>query len=299
MRSLEQPTIYLDVLILTNLFVTYFLLLSTKGLLHLVAESFRMVSAALLGGIYSMIILIPNIPSWLLNLLKLIFSVLLVAVAFGMKNKRLLLKNVIVFYGINFIYAGFMFAMWYFITPIGMIYKNGIVYFNVSAVVLAISTVAAYLVIRCISYLLSKNVKREQLTELELSCNGRMVLLSAFIDTGNRLVDILSGLPVVVCEFEAITDLIPSDLQQKILTFSLDQIENQLWKKRFRIIPVQAVTGSSAMVAFKPDSCFLITKEGGHGSAQKHQKEVMVGISKTALSQGEFSALIGGNLMDS
>ncbi len=57
----------------------------------------------------------------------------------------------------NFAFAGFMMAIWYFISPQGMIIKNSIVYFNISPIILIGSTAVCYVVIRFIYRFIGKH----------------------------------------------------------------------------------------------------------------------------------------------
>lgn len=289
---LMEPTIYLDVLILINIFVTYFLMLSAKLLLHIQTGGKRLLLAAVIGGFYSLIILADFISPIILNLLKLLVSMFLVFVAFGFCSWKLFVKNLMFFYLVNFVFAGFMFGIWYFVSPIGMVVKNGVVYFNVSAIVLAVSTIAAYLVVKLISYLFTKNVASNQMTDLIVECGGNEVMLRALVDTGNKLTDIITGYPVVICEFEAIKPLIPEDLHTVIQERTLDQMKNELWRRRVRVIPVKAVTGDSTVLAFKPDHFYIVS------DTKRTEMQAIIGISSTRLSQGEFSALMNDSLLN-
>lgn len=284
-------TIYLDVLIVINLFVTYFLLLSTKLILRHTVRRRRMLAGAVLGAFSSLVILFPALHPLILTAVKLLMALLICCVTFGLRPWRLLVKSTLAFYGINFIYAGCMMALWYFVSPPGMRYHNGTAYFNISAVVLMGSTVIAYLIIQLTSFLLKKAPAQAQRYDVEIECNGNAVLVKAFLDTGNHLSDIITGLPVAVCELNALNDLLPPDIYSILAGHEIELIDHAYWKKRVRMIPVHAVTGQSLVPCFKPDRAYIIQGE------KRLQKEMMVAVSTKKLSDGEFSMLIGESLV--
>ncbi len=285
---MNQPTIYLDVLILINLFVTYFLLLSTQKLLHIRSSYKRLIFSASIGGIYSLVILWENLPPILLNILKLFVAFVLVFISFGKNSFSKLFKYTLVFYIINFIYAGFMFAIWYLFAPVGMVYQNGVVYFHISAIILAGSTICAYLIIQALSFLLHKHVPQNQIIEVTIECDGKKVLVNAFIDTGNKLTDILTGLPVVICQFDQIKELFPTEIHTALTTCSLETIQNTIWQKRLRLLPISAVTGQSMIPAFHPPEFCL---------QNNIRKDVIIGITNQTISQDDFGAIISSDLV--
>ena len=54
-----KEVIYIDVLIAVNLFINYFLIISTAKFLHLKTQKSRLILGEILGGIYSLYILLP------------------------------------------------------------------------------------------------------------------------------------------------------------------------------------------------------------------------------------------------
>ncbi len=281
-------TIYVDILILTNIFVTYFLLSSVRIFLKLKTKRIRLISACLLGGIYSLLILIDYINPLLFNLLKILMAILLVFTAFGRCKIKIFIKRVVTFYVINFMFAGFMFLIYYKLSPENMAYNNSVVYFDISALSLAVCTIIAYLIIRIVSYFMTKNIPQNEIKEIIFSLDGNEALVSAFVDTGNKLLDVITGKPVVVCEFEAIKDLIPKEYQSLILSLKLDNITSNLWRRRIRLIPIKTVTGSSIVTALTPDNAYLILPDNS-----KREISVIVGIIDKRLSDGDFNAITG------
>lgn len=285
-------TIYLDILILTNLFVTYFLLQSTKALLHRKTSKKRLFVAALLGGVSATIILLPPLPGVLYAGVKLMLSFVLCWVGFGTGSLKLQIKTLLAFYSINFLYAGLMMAIWQFASPMGMQVRNGVAYFNLSAMILLLSTLLAYLGLQLATHLLAKTPQQDQLFEVQINCDGKAVLAEAFLDTGNQLTDFMTGLPVVFCELALLREMMPPDVFAAFEAGNVEQLENTLWRKRVRMLPLSSVTGEGIVTGFKPEE-LLVHFPSGAVSV----KEGIVAVSQHPLSRGEFSMLIGPSLL--
>lgn len=130
------------------------------------------------------------------------------------------------------------------------------------------------------------------LITVELVLGEKKVSLVGLVDTGNELRDPLSGLPVVVVEFDSIADLIPVEMT-KLLDAGWDpllrQIEGTLLERRIRLIPYKNLEGEKGILpGFKPD-CLVLNEKNG----LKCEREVVVGVSFAPLSpSGLYHALL-------
>ena len=140
-------TVYADVLIVVNYIVNLFMLLAARRILGSAAGRGRMSLAALLGAAGSLVIFLPYIGFWFQFLYKLFLAVAMAAAAFGIKPWQKLIKAVFVTFAVSFLFAGLMLALSIVLAPAGMFYYNGVVYFDISALVLIAATGAAYLVL--------------------------------------------------------------------------------------------------------------------------------------------------------
>ncbi len=283
--------IYLDVLIAVNLFVTYFLLLSTALLLHQKPKRWRMVLGALAGGASSLIIFLDDLP-WLAPvLIKIALGILLVLIAFPWKGKGVFIKTALLFIAVNFLFAGIMMALWFFVSPVDMYYRNGVVYFNISALTLAVSTVVAYLIVRLIGWIIDRRVSKNSVCEIILSLDGKEALLTAFQDSGNKLSDPFGGTPVVICQYSAVKDLLPQTLQEYFSGVGeLPKVSGE-WAKRIRIVPYHVVGDNGMMRCFYPDRFQVVTGK------KLEEHKVLIGVSRENLSGGEYNALFNAALL--
>ncbi len=279
--------IYLDVLICINLFVNYFLLLATKKILKLQVKTRRLVFGAIFGSLFSLLIFI-SLGFVELFLIKILLAFSIVFLTFGFIRKQIYLKTVATFFVINFIFAGVMVSLWFLITPISMYYNNGVVYFDISSVTLFISTIISYFIIKIVSFIFERRIENHELCKILIEDDNKSVELTGFYDTGNNLKDSFSGLGVVICEFEKIKSLIPLELHNVFLfSKDIENIRNQRWKRKIRVIPYTVVGASMILVAFKPDNFYLLQNN------RRIKKQVLIGVNKQSLSDGEYAAILG------
>ena len=285
-----EQVIYLDVLLILNLFVNYFLFLGTARLLHAVPKRLRLLAGAAAGSLFSLLILV-DLPFWLTAAIKLPLAALLVLIAFGYRSRAVYIKTALSFFAVNFVFGGVMFAVWMLFTPAGMYVNNGVVYFNISALTLLIGTLVAYLAIRAAGWLLDNRVHKNEIRRFVIGVDGKELILNGFLDTGNKLADQMSGLPVVVCELSCVESLIPPDIRCCFCTGgteSISAVENRSWSSRIRILPYSTIGKGGLLTAFRPDYFYLLTGDG----RREKEKQVLIGVTDSRLSHGEYQAVL-------
>ena len=285
-----QTTIYLDVLFLLNLFVTYLLLMATARLLYAAYRKWRVLCGALLGGAYSLLILFDLHPAELcIN--KLLMGASLVFAVFWKRRQWLYFgKIALCFVVVNFLFAGFMTALWLFAAPSGMQFSNGVVYFDISALTLAVSTAAAYLVITLFTAVWNRRTRKSELIDVTLSWEGRQALIRCFTDTGNQLCDIFTGLPVIVCEYASVAPLLPEKLRPFFCSpasFPFEKLEGSAYPKKLKVIPIRAASGEGSLPAFQPDDVQI---------GEKHVRAV-IAVTGRSLSDGSFQGILNHALL--
>ena len=79
--------VYIDILIILNLYINYFLIRATVLITRRVCSVKRCVLSAFVGALGSLVILLPELPFYLVVLIKSTLGMLLVLVAFGRQSK--------------------------------------------------------------------------------------------------------------------------------------------------------------------------------------------------------------------
>lgn len=247
-----KQVIYIDVLIIVNLFVNYFILLTTSKFLNLKLKLSRLILGEILGAIYSLYIFIPEPNIFIAILIKLFMSIIMVAVSFEFRTIQQFLKIIVCFYAVNFAFSGIMFTLWCVFKPSGMIMNNDIVYFNISPLTLITSTVVSYIIIEIINRVIEKKQLKSSKYEIGIKFKDKYIVLNAKIDTGNLLKEPFSNLPVIVVKKSEINLLIP-----EFNIFENIESQNEIKKLKIRMIPFKTVSGTGILPAFKPEYVVL------------------------------------------
>ena len=117
-------TVYVDVLIATNMFVNCLLLSGTKRVLHCELKTSRLLAASFAGALYSLIIFADGLPVYIKIPLNIAALSLITVIAFRPKKIKSFLKYASAFLLVNFIFAGLMLALWIFVKPDGMVFDE-------------------------------------------------------------------------------------------------------------------------------------------------------------------------------
>lgn len=265
--------IYLDVLILINLYVTYFQILAVSVFTHRKTVWYRKLSAAGIGAVASLSIFIPPEMVLTLTLLKIFLCALIAFVAFGYTGFREYAVSVLFLMLVSFVFSGLMLCVWLFAAPMKMLFINGTVYFGIDTMTIILSTCAAYGVVRIIRYILDKNGKTDGKYTVIIKNNGRECRLSALADSGNGMVDCFSGLPVIVCRRDMCADVSPPAIEMIENNSDISDIGTQMIKD-VRIMPFSTVGKGGLICMFKAESVVIDDET----NEEKYPVNALIGI---------------------
>lgn len=265
--------IYLDVLILINLYVTYFQILAVSVFTHRKTVWYRKLSAAGIGAVASLSIFIPQEMVLTLTLLKIFLCALIAFVAFGYTGFRAYAVSVLFLMLVSFVFSGLMLCVWLFAAPMKMLFINGTVYFGIDTMTIILSTCAAYGVVRIIRYILDKNGKTDGKYTVIIKNNGRECRLSALADSGNGMVDCFSGLPVIVCRRDMCADVSPPAIDMIENSSDISDIGTQMIKG-VRIMPFSTVGKGGLICMFKAESVVIDDET----NEEKYPVNALIGI---------------------
>ncbi|MBR3045864.1 MAG: sigma-E processing peptidase SpoIIGA [Oscillospiraceae bacterium] len=244
-------TIYLDVLLLSNLWADYALLRTTAALTHAPLRPWRCLLAAAVGAVSALSIFLPPLPVPALLLLRILLAVLLCGIAFGFGNRRILLRQTAVFFGCSLLFCGAVWLLASRRTPAGWYLQNTVIYADISLLTLLLGTTAAAAIAALWERRAAAN--RHRTYRLHLRIDGMDFSLPALADSGNTLRDVFSGKPVIVCGTDA--------LRQWLAQYP-DAESAAADAKGFRMLPVRTVTGTRLLPAFLPDYAALEMPQG-------------------------------------
>lgn len=258
-----MKTVYIDILITVNIFIDFFILVCTKGFLHIKASLKRLILGSVIGGALSLAALLPRIPTGINIILDIAFAALIIFAAFGKTNLKGFIKRTVVYFSISFSFCGIMIFIYTSFKPKGMEIYNNIVYFNISPVVLIILTLACYYILKLIKRL-TKGVCGSCICNVELELCENAFTFCAKVDTGCNVKEPFSGNYVIVVE-KSLLDELACD------------------KNSFRLIPFESLGGNGILKGIKAGRVVIDKTE--------IPNDIYIGICENVL-KGDVKALV-------
>ncbi|MBQ2847985.1 MAG: sigma-E processing peptidase SpoIIGA [Clostridia bacterium] len=268
-----NSVIYADILIIVNIIVNYLLLRASALICSCSFKTWRFLLSSAIGGFFSLIIFIDGINFFTNILIKLIFLSVMVLTAFGIKSIKAFLKCCSAFFLVNFAFAGIMLAICTMLIPNAAIYKNGIVYFDISILTLTVSAIICYCVLSIISRFTKSKTPPKSIYSIRISYGKKHVEEKALFDSGNTLCDCFSGRPVIIAEKDFIKPLCKDDITSM---------------KSFRLIPYSTIGGGGALPAFMADKTEIYIE-----GKWLESKEIYIAVTDKKIVSGGYSALFG------
>lgn len=223
--------IYVDVLVLLNFIIDYFIIRLTAKITNTYIKNSRLIISSAFASLFSLKILLPKLNIFF-ELIVILFSSFIITIISFTKKK--LIKNLTAFFIINIIYNGLMTSLWIVLKPKGMIISNGAVYFNISPITLIISTVIFYLLINLVAIILKRISPYAKRCIVKIDNKDKIIEFNALVDTGNSISDPYSNRHVII------TDISTANL----IFDDIDAIPKVL-------LPFKTINGSGLMPAYQ------------------------------------------------
>lgn len=267
--------VYIDVLIIVNLYITYFLLKATARMLRTRLKTGRLIAGAVIGGVSAAAAVLP-LPVWAQIPVRCVLLAVPVLAAFGFSDIKRLLLRVFTAYAVSLILCGAVIALREFTGNAFFAQVGGFIYLDISVLTLIFATTAAYLTLSVFRRILDRtDVQKSYL--LIIKRNGKTVQLTAFSDSGNNLHDFFTGLPVIVCRLSSVSELAPEGIERS-------QSEPPAG---IRLIPYSTISSTGVIAAFRADE---ITVDG-------KRIDALIGVGENAMKNEDFDAVLNPRIL--
>lgn len=231
----------------------------------------RLIISSAVGGIYSLIILLDTLPSYIVFATKIISALIMILIAFKFFRVKSLVQTLGVFIFSSFILLGVITGILYITKTSYITVNNSTVYFDVSSKQLIVCAFAAYIISCIVVRLHNRSVSNKEIYTLEIHNEGKTVTLFAFADTGNKLREPFSNYPVIIVRREL--------------------AESIVGNSKLRLIPATTVNNSSMLKAFKPDNIII------KGSKKSEVIENAYVAMSEEIRSDSFSAIINPEIL--
>lgn len=246
--------IYAEYLFFENFLSGLFLLHATARLRGLTPNKIRLLFGGMICGLYSFILFLKTHSLFFSLTMRFCFSLFLLIGVFlfdgniisSLKDKRFwrtLAKLVIVFYISSFAMGGVVIGLLYLLSVPAITYEGGFYIGSLSYWHVYGGMFLGWQGLLILSsYMKSFLHKSRTSMDVEITFSGKSVVLKGMVDTGNFLIDPLTGKPVFLISEEALSVFPQKD-----------------WYKRYRYIPYKSIGNPGAsLTGIRPDKITLI-----------------------------------------
>lgn len=230
--------IYLDLVFFINFMFDFLLLLTVKIILKRQTSWKKILLGSLIGALSIFFLFLP-LNSVFLFLLKVIISLCMIAVSFGIKNKKIYFQNLLYLYFSSIILGGFLYYL-----NLEFSYQNtGLIFFHNG---FSINFILLLILSPIILYLYIKQERKLKCInnyyyKVELFWNHSKKEYLAYLDTGNKLYDPYFHKPIIL-----------------LYDPEFGPIENPIY------IPYQTLEHSGLLEGFKADKIIMDYKKTIH-----------------------------------
>ena len=285
--------VYIDILFLINFSMDYLCIYICSKVLHRKIKLGRMLAAAALGGVYSVISLFLPISSAVSLALDCATCLIMCAIVYLEKGRSLgsLLLSTFLFVGISMMTGGCMTAIFNLLNklnlPLDLVEADGISTYLFAALAL----VAGIISLKS-GQIISRRAPVKE-CRLHLSFCGKEFDLLGFADSGNLVRDPITGKPVIFVDRNTIEKQLSLDFLDH---FAEGKLDRDAPCKNLRLISLHTATGSSIATAAAPES---VTAEFQDKKGKTTTLELNALISPTTIgnsAQG-YTAIIPAEII--
>lgn len=281
--------VYLDALFLLNGIMDYLLLLCSARLAGEELHRGRMVAGGVIGGIYAVTTVLPQMRFLIHPVCKIGSAVLMVVVGLG-KSRRLL-RQCVIFFALACAFGGGILAISLFGGQ-EMSVGGGVIYSGMDIKMVLLSGAGCYAILTLVLSRVGRHTAQSgELVQTKLRIYDRETTFISLIDTGNTLADPVSGRSVMVADAERVQMLFPAEhtpSREDLLApaQALGRLNSGAWRGRFRLLPYRAVgVDCGLLLAVRMDRVCVNGEDLG---------SMLVALSPTPVSDGGgYRALLG------
>lgn len=258
--------LYLDLIFLLNFLFDFLLLLLVGIMLRRQAKLRRLFLGSLVGGL-SIFLLFINLNSGQLFLLKVIISMVMVLITFGYRDIRYTGRNLFYLYLNSVMLGGVLYLL-----NVHFSYKQvGLIFYHQGLsinwlFILVMGPLILYLYLKQI-ILLKNNYANYYLIDIYFK-DGTHQQLSAFLDTGNQLIDPYLKRPIIL-------------VNHHVLGSILDD---------YLLVPYDTLNNHGLLKCIIPEKIRI----GGMGE----RKHVLVGVAEDKIKMDGIDCILHSKLLE-
>ena len=246
--------IYIDLLVIEDLLINYIILFSTAIILNRITK-FKNIFLSSVTGTIPLVFLFLNINSIIIFIINFIFSIIMSIIAFKYKDFLYTIKNIVYMYFISMFLSGTLYLL-------NIKTENHLVN---SISLMFIITIISYIYIKCMTSI-KNNYSNYYQIDIYLKDKPK-ITLTAYLDTGNKLIDPYTHSPIVLVTKKNIN----------------------ITKEKVLLVPYNTIDSSNILKCIKPEKVFI----KGIG----YNRKVLIGLIDNITVEGA-ECLLGCKVLE-
>ena len=191
--------IYVDVVIMENFIVDLFILVITCKILKIQTNKIRIIIASIIGGVYSIVMVIPQINIFASIPFQIAISFIIIFIAFNKNRIFIIFKGVGVFILVSIVLSGMCF-MFTIVQSNYSVDKSFQVEDNSFKNIILSLIIIYFISCRIIAFIKDRTVVSNFIFDIEFEYSGKISSIKGFLDTGNELSEPSTNLPCILVE---------------------------------------------------------------------------------------------------
>ena len=287
-----KTVVYLDVLLLVNFVAGWFLLLAAGLLAGLRARLWRLALAAVLAALSALILLVPEQPYAAQVAYRLAVGAAQVETAFGWHGPRRFCTALAWYTAMKLLLAGL--AMLVILRTGTRLLQTGnlAVYLSVSPVLLVGLSGGCWLGAELVVRLTGSGRPTGKIIGLELRLGGCPVRLRAALDTGCRLKDPITCLPVLLISYPDARARLPQSVRSFLDGWFAGDAPAPPPGLCLRLIPCTTANNRGVLPGFSVGDIGLIARDGVWGLGR-----TAVAFAEQPFGSAAYEALYGSDFL--
>ena len=279
--------IYVEYVLLDNIVINFLILEITGKILHQQSRFIFKAISSLLGAIVAVTLPFISLVFGYQLLIKLLLGIFMVLIAYKMKTIKKFLATFLTFLSMTFLMGGASVCI--LLAMGGKIYQStsGFGYDAILPLGAVLAVVAVY--VRLISAIAGYIYRRRDclqfMAKVKVEFRGKTCEFEGFIDSGNRLFDTQTGLPVMIVSYKALKPVLVREFLVALMKVNTNP--NKKLKTAHYIQFTTLAGEAKPMLVFEPD---LVEYEY---NGKKVISKVLIGVSYSEFADSKhYDALL-------
>lgn len=260
----------------------------------------RLIISSLFGSSIIVLMVSPLAQFAANPFIKMLFSLIIVYLAYGFKRFKYLFQGFLTFYFVSFVIGGGIIGI-YSLLENEVVIMDGAITTTSSGygnpiswlfVLICFPIVWYYAKLR-INDLEIKKIHYEQIVKVKVEIEDVKFEIKGLIDSGNQLYDPITKTPVMIIDYNIAKNYFPvsiieyaENINDMLLETNADEVQ---WERRLRIIPYRGVgQDHQFLLAVKPDYISVY-----HNNEVLIVKKALIALNPSALStDDEYNCIV-------